>query len=240
MFFNKVILQTGLFVLLSSLFSVAASANQHNHKAEIRLATLGPGVGNFAPVLYVENHKVMGSMPDQIRCAFAALQIDTQFIPVPIGRHIWAVDKHRVDGYFPATAYEENTSPLQTSIVLLESEIAVYSLSPVDIYSQPAPLVATVRRAMAPEKFIERHQLPVVKTSGFNQAIELLLKKRVEAVIANTQGFELAAKNEDYQYAWHKQSLESVQMRLFLSPNYTAENPDIFSRLNPLLEKCKP
>src|SRR5690606_22506232 len=124
-FLNKRIPARLLF-LLSGLISIGVFANQHSDTT-VRLATLGEGVGNFAPVLYVENSRVKGTMPEQIRCAFAALHMETQFVTVPIGRHIWAVDKHRADGYFPATAYEDNTSPQQTSIVLLESEIAVYS-----------------------------------------------------------------------------------------------------------------
>lgn len=237
MCWNRRLLQYGLLLLLS--VNLAVSANQNRHTQRVRLATLGPSVGNFAPVLYNEDNEVKGSMPDQIHCAFAALQIETQFMPVPIGRHIWAVDNHQADGYFPATSYEVNTSPLQTSIVLLESEMAMYSIHLLDLDAQPAPSVATVRMAMAAEKFIADHQLSVIKTSSYNQAIDLLLKQRVDAVIANSKGFELSAKNGGYHLSWHKQALQPVQLRLYLSPQYTAQHPAIFSRLNPELENCK-
>ncbi|WP_438864628.1 hypothetical protein [Neptunicella sp.] len=236
---KKSVLRIGLFCGLFTYVSFGVFAEGQSNSNEIRLATLGAGVGNFAPVLYVENDQVMGTMPEQIRCAFAALGIVTRFISAPIGRHVWAVENDQADGYFPASPYEDDTSPEQTSIVLLESEIAIFSLKPVDVYSRPAPLVAAVRLAMGPEKFIERHQLPVVKTSSFNQAIELLIKKRADAVIANDKGFELAAKNGNYQFDWHKQPLESVKLRLFLSPGYVQKHPDIFNRLNPELEQCR-
>lgn len=234
---SNAIVKTGLLLgLLMPLNVVADTIDQDNI---IRLATLGPGVGNFAPVLYFENQQLMGTMPDQIRCAFSALGYQIRFIAVPIGRHVMAVENQQADGYFPASSYEYGIQPEQTSIVLLETSIAMYSLRPVSLDSNPPPSVAIVRLSMAPESVVKHYQLPVVRVSRFSQTIELLLKKRVDAVISNDQAFELTIKNNDYDFTWVKQALKPVQLRLYLSPRYTDQHKEIFTRINPELAKCK-
>lgn len=203
----------------------------------VRLSVIGPQVGNFAPLLYFRDGQFKGQLINQVRCAFAASQIQTRFIAIPVGRQTLEMNTDNADGYFPATSYE-NIDARQLSRPLLLSQIAIYSWGTVDLAATPRPRVAIVRRAVATEQLVNHYQLPVIKTTSYKQLIELLLKKRVDAVIANTRGIELVAANGGYNLNWHKQVLNTVALMVYLTPRFTQAHPGIIADFNQHLTPC--
>lgn len=197
-----------------------------------------------APMEYVANENFKGIAIDVVRCAFDKIDVPLDVVVVPWARAQYMVKNNDADGFFAASKSDSREQFAQMSVIIASQKWQWYLLKENEL--NPDSLDFKSKAVVA--SFIGANMLNWMEEQGYNirgrsrdtaGLLNLLLKKRVDAVLANNSVMNALIAKQNVENKIKSYLNKDKPLGVYFSKVFLAKRPKFLTKFNDAVIKCR-
>lgn len=212
------------------------------------LAGAGPaqlklGTHELPPYSQQVNGQAEGLAVQAVRCALRKQGVAVEFVFLPWARAQSAARQGELDGFFAASQSAERDAWAMLSAPIAPQQWRWYLLRE----SRLDPLSPEFRQQARVSSFLGGNMLSWLRQEGYQleaapprneQLLQMLLKRRVDAVLANHLVMERLLAEQDASGQIRSVLQQDKPLGVYFSQRFTTAHPNFLPRFNQALQGC--
>ncbi len=206
-------------------------------------AKLKLGTHELPPYSQQVNGQAEGLAVQAVRCALRKQGVAVEFVFLPWARAQSAARQGELDGFFAASQSAERDAWAMLSAPIAPQQWRWYLLRE----SRQDPLSPEFRQQARVSSFLGGNMLSWLRQEGYQleaapprneQLLQMLLKRRVDAVLANHLVMERLLAEQDASGQIRSVLQQDKPLGVYFSQRFTAAHPNFLPRFNQALQGC--